>query len=161
MKVNLDWQFSNCCDAAFVKLGDHVTDICSKCGEHADIIEVWMQMLNPFHIYLISSFGKFESIYYNRFSGEKYYKPLVCSSFSHNNKEKGYPTVKLFINEQKYLRRLVHRMVALHFVPNPLNLPIVNHEDLNKQNPKSNNLQWCTHAANTLHYLYKHFKKEK
>lgn len=43
---------------------------------------------------------------------------------------------------------LIHRLVAIAFVPNPDNLPEVNHKDKNTQNPKADNLEWCTRKAN-------------
>lgn len=45
---------------------------------------------------------------------------------------------------------LVHRLVATAFIPNPDNLPEVNHKDKNTQNPNMNNLEWCTRKANLL-----------
>lgn len=47
----------------------------------------------------------------------------------------------------------VHRLVALHFVPNPLNLPEVNHLDFNKSNNKASNLEWVTRKQNSQHAL--------
>ena len=42
----------------------------------------------------------------------------------------------------------LHRLVACAFIPNPNNLPLVNHKDENKLNVKSGNLEWCTHSYN-------------
>ena len=42
----------------------------------------------------------------------------------------------------------VHRIVAIHFVPNPHNLPQINHCDENVQNNVAKNLEWCNHSYN-------------
>lgn len=42
----------------------------------------------------------------------------------------------------------VHRLVALHFIPNPDNLPIINHKDEDKSNNCIGNLEWCTTQYN-------------
>lgn len=44
-----------------------------------------------------------------------------------------------------------HRLVALHFIPNPLNLPQVNHIDSDKINNHHTNLEWVTNAQNVQH----------
>lgn len=43
----------------------------------------------------------------------------------------------------------LHRLLAVHFIPNPNNLPFVNHIDENKLNNSINNLEWCTQVYNT------------
>lgn len=59
-----------------------------------------------------------------------------------------YLMIRLIRNDKKRVGLLLHRIVALHFIPNPLNLPEVNHKDKDKRNPKASNLEWCTRKEN-------------
>ena len=47
----------------------------------------------------------------------------------------------------------VHVLEAKTFVPNPNNLPVVNHKDLNKDNNSAENLEWTTYSENTKHWI--------
>lgn len=47
--------------------------------------------------------------------------------------------------------RNYHRVIAETFIPNPDNLPCVNHKDGNKLNNSIDNLEWCTLSENTIH----------
>lgn len=69
-----------------------------------------------------------------------------------NAKSNGYLTVSASIG---YGTRnvLVHRLVALAFIPNPMNYPYVNHKDGNKENNNVSNLEWCTQAQNIRHSI--------
>ena len=63
---------------------------------------------------------------------------------------KGYARVTLCQNHNTQ-RKLVHRLVAETFIPNPENKPNVNHTDNNPRNNSVSNLEWCTHSENMLH----------
>jgi hypothetical protein len=47
----------------------------------------------------------------------------------------------------------VHRMIALTFIPNSLNLPDVNHKDGNRRNNNVENLEWLSHSDNMKHAI--------
>jgi hypothetical protein len=75
---------------------------------------------------------------------------------------KGYASPQLYKNN-RYEPVRTHRLVAVHFIPNPENKPFVNHIDGNKLNNSVTNLEWVTNAENVAHgWNLKHKKlKEK
>lgn len=62
----------------------------------------------------------------------------------------GYERVTLSQNS-KIKRFYVHRLVALHFLPNPLFRNMVNHKNGYKRDNSVENLEWCTCKENTIH----------
>ena len=59
----------------------------------------------------------------------------------------GYKYVNLYKDKHMYSVK-VHRLVAQAFLPNPNNLPQVNHKDENKANNNLSNLEWCNAVYN-------------
>jgi hypothetical protein len=49
---------------------------------------------------------------------------------------------------------MVHRLVAITYIPNPFGFPHVNHLDGDKSNNSDTNLEWCTHAQNMWHAVF-------
>ena len=64
-----------------------------------------------------------------------------------STKKDGYKLLVASINGKK-IGLHVHRLVAQAFIPNPLNLPVVNHKDENPANNNISNLEWCTWQYN-------------
>lgn len=61
--------------------------------------------------------------------------------------ERGYIVVSLYKEKRLKTFRL-HRLVAKAFIPNPQNLPEINHIDEDKTNNHITNLEWCTREYN-------------
>lgn len=59
----------------------------------------------------------------------------------------GYHQVVIRSNK-KNLYRLVHRLVAIAFIPNPNNYSEINHKDFDKDNNTVENLEWVSHTMN-------------
>lgn len=63
---------------------------------------------------------------------------------------KGY--LRYTLSKENFQKRyVIHRLVALHFIPNQLNKPCVNHKDGNKMNNHYTNLEWVTYSENERH----------
>ena len=90
--------------------------------------------------YTITDDGKVFSLNYNHTGKKKEVKQLITNW--------GYFRVCLYNKVSKMKRFMVHRLVALAFLPNPYNLPQVNHKDENKQNNNVENLEWCDAVYN-------------
>lgn len=64
--------------------------------------------------------------------------------------EEGYEQVRFFVDGDKPTKK-VHRLVAEAFIPNPLNLPFVNHINSIRHDNRIENLEWCTAQHNVQH----------
>lgn len=95
--------------------------------------EIWKPIDGYEGLYTINSFGTVKN------AKEKEKIPFVTTD--------GYFRVTLSKNGKRR-HHLVHRLVAIAFVPNPENWPIINHKDENKQNNSADNLEWCSYKYN-------------
>lgn len=114
--------------------------------------EHWKDISGYEGLYSVSNTGLVKTHIYN-----KILKPII---------QLGYETVVLY-RDKKCKAFKVHRLVAMVFIPNPNNLPQVNHKDGNKRNNfvfvnedgtvdlNKSNLEWCTAKQNTHHAINK------
>lgn len=65
---------------------------------------------------------------------------------------KGYHRIRLTLNRERVSYK-IHREVAKAFIPNPDNLPQVNHKDGNKDNNSVSNLEWVSNKQNCHHAI--------
>lgn len=101
-------------------------------------IEKWITMPNHPN-YKISTFGRYVCV--NT-------KSSIYSSVREPSKPCSDGYVHVSFNNKSYL---LHRAVAIAFLPNPDNKPEVNHKDLNKTNNHLSNLEWVTRSENMQH----------
>lgn len=104
--------------------------------------ELWKQIPGFEGLYLVSNTGKIKSLCKWKRAGcpdEYVLKPTISKN--------GYCQVTLYHGTTRK-KFLVHRLVALLFVPNPNGYDFVNHIDEDKQNNFASNLEWCTTAYN-------------
>ena len=98
--------------------------------------EIWKPVVGYEGLYEVSNFGRVRSLRRNKILKLK-------------NEVDGYIRVTLCNGGTEKLYQ-VHRLVAQAFIPNPDNLPQINHKDEVKSNNIVTNLEWCTvHYNNT------------
>lgn len=107
--------------------------------------EIWKDIKGFEGLYQISNLGRVKSlpkyIYsrgYPQLRKEKLLKPCYVGKY------RNYLAVRLNDN----IQYKIHRLVAEAFIPNPNNLPQVDHIDDNKENNRVENLQWITNEDN-------------
>lgn len=94
--------------------------------------ENWKNVAGYEGLYQVSDLGRVKSLKYGKV---RILKPQPDGD--------GYPYVTLCREGKRKLIH-IHRLVAKAFIPNPLNLPVVNHKDENPKNNTVDNLEWCT-----------------
>lgn len=106
------------------------------------MIEIWKTVVIKGEIYdnyQVSNLGRILILNYRRTGRVELMKPGKIKG--------GYLVVSLCKNGKRHTYTL-HRLIAETFIPNPDNLPEVNHKDENKQNNSVDNLEWCDSKEN-------------
>lgn len=120
--------------------------------------EEWMPIHGYESLYMVSNYGRIISLDravnaldtkrtrpYSMMRKPKLRKPASAGQ--------GYLHIGLRGLDGSYKKFYIHRLVAEHFIPNPDNLPYVNHKDGKPAlNNRADNLEWCTQSYN-VNYL--------
>ena len=117
-------------------------------------MEIWKDVRGYEGLYQVSNHGRVASL--NRVQKDKNGRDVRYQGkmlIPHPNSS-GYLRVQLKSKEKSDLY-FVHRLVALHFVNNPMpNIySIVNHLDCNYLNNRADNLEWTTLQGNSQHAI--------
>lgn len=119
--------------------------------------EIWTDIPGYEGLYMVSNLGRVMSLHCTSKSAKESGVPnrrILKNTLSSS----GYYHVQLYKSNKKVKTILVHILVARAFIPNPDNLPEVNHKDGNKSNNKSSNLEWVTKSQNTVHAIENHLR---
>lgn len=108
--------------------------------------EVWKDIAGYEGLYQASSMGRIRRLrFINNYVDKR--KITIVKAYPINS---GYLKI-MFHKDGGYENKLVHRIIAETFIPNPKGLDQVNHKDGNKHNNNADNLEWCTQSENMRH----------
>lgn len=110
-------------------------------------MELWRDIQGYEGLYQVSNYGRVRSLerVIMRSNGKS--QPIGKKILRFATDKDGYLIASLRKGGIKRMKK-VHRLVAEAFIPNPQNLPQVNHKDENKSNNNVDNLEWCTASYN-------------
>lgn len=113
--------------------------------------EIWKDVPGFSGSYQVSNFGRIKSFPKLKKSRRGVAAYLTKEKIRTFNNKKHYPIVDLYHENGKCEYIALHRLVAKCFIPNPNNLPFVNHKDTVKTNNHVDNLEWISHRENVSH----------
>lgn len=108
--------------------------------------EIWKDIEGYDGVYQISNIGNVQSVqtYYRKRTGVTTVRTQPIKQFVNKY---GYLVVTLHKNCIAKTKT-VHRLIAKAFIPNPDNLPCINHKNQIKTDNRLENLEWCTYEYN-------------
>lgn len=113
-------------------------------------MEEWRPIVGYEGIYEISSNGNVKSIRRREYSKKRGFYVLKEKILTPVKINHGYLSI-ILTKDGKHKHHYVHRLVACAFIPNPRNLPQINHKNEIKTDNSIHNLEWCTNDYNR-HY---------
>lgn len=111
--------------------------------------EIWKDVVGYESLYQISNKGRLKHKPTKAIGGKGYCDKPEYFKQPYLNRN-GYYHCALSAND-KTKDFLIHRLVAMAFLPNPKSFRVVNHINGIKTDNRVENLEWCTHSENTRH----------
>lgn len=107
--------------------------------------EIWKDISGYEGLYQISTCGRVKSLQRDIISkkGQKFQVEEKIIKPIYRSRNQNYAAVHLCRNSNTKTVS-VHRLVAKAFIPNPSNLPFINHKDENPRNNTIENIEWCS-----------------
>ena len=105
-------------------------------------LEIWKDIVGYQGLYKISSLGRVNSYHRNK-------EKILSATYS-----VGYLRVGLSKNGDCEIK-LLHRLLAMAFIPNPNNKPHINHINSVRDDNRLENIEWCTPKENVNHAIAK------
>jgi hypothetical protein len=103
--------------------------------------EIWKDIAGHEGRYKVSNKGNVMSMRYAKKYESRILKPYLTADGHYR------------VNLGKWKRYKIHRLVAMAFIENSDNLPVINHINGIKTDNRVENLEWCTQRHNAMHSL--------
>jgi len=114
-------------------------------------IEIWKNINNYEGLYQVSNLGRIRTLtraLVNSLGRKTLLEGIILTNNITGTDGRPQIVLKNTSCRKKPKNFIISRLVALHFLENPLNLPVVHHIDNNPQNNKENNLKWVSYKEN-------------
>ena len=119
--------------------------------------EIW-KIIDGYDNYAVSNLGQIKrlahyttSAIWNSQIGPRFYKERILTKFIYSGSRRSYKYITLTDSNGKQKLLSVHRLVAQAFIPNPNNLPEVDHINFDTFDNRVENLRWVTSKENKMH----------
>lgn len=114
------------------------------------LFEKWLPVVGWEKYYEVSNYGRVRSLDRVIYKGARAGYVLKKGQYLKTYEKNGYLFL-ILTAEGKKKNVYVHRLVAEAFIPNPQNLPCINHKDEVKTNNVWTNLEWCDYSYNNVY----------